>query len=124
MDDPRGVASPLVDSEERLAMKRQVFAPMALALTLLAFGASASAQQASVSPNDIQRLQDQAYQAGSDITRLRSSDPNLASRLEDELDELRDEIVYLKVKARKEATVSRSEYTDLRDRLQELRSRA
>jgi TolA-binding protein len=105
-------------------MKRQVMAPVALLVTLLAFAAPASAQQSSVSPNDIQRLQDQAYQAGSDVSRLRSNDPNLASRLEDELDELRDEIVYLKVKARKDGNVSRTEYTDLRDRLQDLRSRA
>ena len=90
---------------------------------VLAIASSAAAQQ-SASTNDIQRLQDQAYQAGSDISRLRSSDATLASRLDDELDELRDEIVYLKVKARKEGSVSRSEYSDLRDRLQDLRSRA
>lgn len=87
--------------------------------------ASSAAAQSSVSANDIQRLQDQAYQASTDVSRLRASDATLASRLEDELDELRDEIVYLKVKARKEGgSVSRAEYTDLRDRLQDLRSRA
>jgi hypothetical protein len=83
----------------------------------------AQAQQ-TVNAGDIQRLQDQAYQAGGDVSRLRTSDPNLASRLETELDDLRDEIVYLKVKMRKEGTVNRTEYSELRDRLQDIRGRA
>jgi hypothetical protein len=82
------------------------------------------AQQQSVSNNDIQRLQDQVYQASTDISRLRTTDSSLASRLETELDDLRDEVTYLKVKLRKEGTVSRTEYSDLRDKLQEVRSRA
>ena len=90
---------------------------------LLALATVAQAQQ-SVNAGDIQRLQDQAYQAGGDVSRLRSSDPNLASRLETELDDLRDEIVYLKVKMRKEGTVNRTEYSELRDRLQDIRGRA
>ncbi len=90
---------------------------------LLALAPLAQAQQ-SVNAGDIQRLQDQAYQAGGDLSRLRSSDPNLASRLETELDDLRDEIVYLKVKMRKEGTVNRTEYSELRDRLQDIRGRA
>jgi hypothetical protein len=73
---------------------------------------------------DIQRLQDEVYQAGTDVTRLRSSDPSAAARLQDELDELRDEVIYLKVKLRKENNVTRSEYADVRDRIQNLRSRA
>jgi len=90
---------------------------------VLALATLAQAQQA-VNAGDIQRLQDQAYQAGGDVSRLRTSDPNLASRLETELDDLRDEIVYLKVKMRKEGTVNRTEYTELRDRLQDIRGRA
>ena len=86
--------------------------------------ASVAAAQQSVSSSDVQRLQDQVYQAGSDIGRLRGSDASLASRLETELDDLRDEVVYLKVKLRKDGTINRSEYSDLRDRLQELRTRA
>ena len=103
-------------------MTRQFLVRAALFAALLGAGAPASAQ--SVSTNDIQRLQDQAYQAGSDVSRLRPSDSTLAARLQDELDELRDEIAYLKVKLRKEGTVERREYTDLRDRLQDVRSRA
>jgi hypothetical protein len=80
--------------------------------------------QQSVSTNDIQRLQDQVFQASGDVSRLRSTDSSLASRLETELDDLRDEVIYLKVKLRKEGSVNRTEYTDLRDRLQDIRSRA
>ena len=94
-----------------------------IAASLLSVAGVAAAQQ-SVSSTDIQRLQDQAYQAGSELGRLRSTDSALASRLETELDDLRDEVVYLKVKLRKEGTVNRTEYADLRDRLQEFRTRA
>lgn len=94
-----------------------------VAAALLAFATAASAQQG-VSSSDIQRLQDQVYQASSDVSRLRSTDRALASRLETELDELRDEVIYLKVKLRKEGTVDRSEYAALRDRLDDVRSRA
>jgi hypothetical protein len=80
--------------------------------------------QTTTSSNDIQRLQDEIYQASSDISRLRSSNPSTASRLQDELDELRDEVTYLKVKLRKEGNVPRSDYADLRDRIQSLRTRA
>lgn len=102
-------------------MKRELF--VRVAFLVLALGMTVSAQQ-SVSATDIQRLQDQAYQASGDVSRLRSTDANLASRLEDELDDVRDEIVYLKVKMRKDGNVSRNEYSDLRDRLQDIRSRA
>ena len=105
-----------------MTMKKRLIALSALVIAL-AFGAPVSAQQ-SVSTTDIQRLQDQAFQAGTEVSRLRSSDPDLAARLETELDDLRDEIVYLKVKIRKEGSISRTEYSDLRDRLQDVRSRA
>jgi len=104
-------------------MTAQAWLRTTIAATVLAMASTAGAQQ-SVSSSDIQRLQDQVYQAGSDVTRLRSSDATTASRLETELDDLRDEVVYLKVKMRKEGTVNRSEYSELRDRLQDLRSRA
>ena len=95
----------------------------AIATGILAFATVAAAAQQSISSADIQRLQDQVYQAGNELSRLRSNDVSLASRLETDLDELRDEVIYLKVKMRKEGSVNRSEYADLRDRLQDLRSR-
>jgi hypothetical protein len=102
-------------------MRRELF--VRAAFLVLALGITVSAQQ-SVSATDIQRLQDQAFQASSDVSRLRSTDANLASRLEGELDDVRDEIVYLKVKMRKDGNVNRNEYSELRDRLQDIRSRA
>jgi hypothetical protein len=104
-------------------MTAQTWLRTTIAAGILAIAGVAAGQQ-SVSSSDIQRLQDQAFQAGSEVSRLRSSDAALASRLETELDGLREEVVYLKVKLRKEGTVNRSEYSDIRDRLQELRSRA
>ena len=93
------------------------------AIALVALLPSAAAAQ-SVTTAEIQRLRDDVYQAGTDVSRLRQSSPDAASRLQADLDELHDEVTYLKVKLRKEGTVSRSEYADLRDRIQALRSRA
>ena len=90
-------------------------------LTALLFAAPASAQ--TVTTSDIQRLQDQVYGAGTDISRMRGNDDTM-SRLQDELDELRDEVVYLKVKLRKDGSVNRREFADVRMRLQQLRARA
>ena len=68
--------------------------------------AAPAAAQTTVGTADIQRLQDDVYQASSDISRLRSSNPADASRLQDDFDTLREEVIYLKVKLRKEGSVS------------------
>jgi hypothetical protein len=98
----------------------------ALILTIVVlFGSAATlAAQVSMTPADIQRLQDSVYDAGVDVSRLRGRDANLADSLQRELDELREEVIYLKVKLRKESKVSRTEYSDVRDRLDRLRSEA
>ena len=96
----------------------------ALVMTVALFAPAAAYAQASVTSSDIQRLQDDIYQASSDLSRLRSSDPAAASSLQGELDDLRDEVIYLKVKLRKEGTVPRADYTNVRDRISTLRSRA
>lgn len=93
----------------------------ALAL-VAAVALPASAQN--VTTSEIQRLQDQVYQAGTDVSRLRSTNPEMAARLQGELDDLREEVVYLKVRMRREGNVSRNDFTDVRDRIQEVRSRA
>jgi len=80
--------------------------------------------QSSVTPADIQRLSDLAYDVGNEVSRLRSRDQALADRLEPQLDDLRDEVVYLRVKLRKEGFVSRGEYGDVRARIESLRSQA
>ncbi len=104
------------------AKTTRTFVTALLALCLIA--PPAAGQQTGVSNADIQRLQDELYQAGADVSRLRTTNASEASRLQDELDTLRDEVIYLKVKLRKESNVSRREYTDLRDQLQDFRSRA
>jgi TolA-binding protein len=108
-------------------MSGQRFLKAILVASALMLAVPAGAQQSgtqTVSNSDVQRLQDDVYQAGSDIARLRSTDANAAARLQDELDDLRDEVTYLKVKMRKEGSVSRSDYADVRTRLQDVRSRA
>ena len=94
-----------------------------LALIILTVPALAQ-QSGSVTQVDIQRLQDNVYQATTDVSQLRSRDANRASQLQTELDDLRDEVTYLKVKLRKERSLQRTEYADLRDRIEDLRTRA
>ncbi len=96
---------------------------VAVAACALAIAAPGRAQT-TVTSSDIQRLQDDVYQASGEISRMRSGDTTAASRLQGQLDDLRDEVVYLKVKLRKEGSVSASEYQDVRSRLQDLRSQA
>jgi hypothetical protein len=92
----------------------------ALVVTVLA--APALAQN--VTQVEIQRLQDNIYQASTDVSQLRSRDASRATQLQTELDELREEVVYLKVKLRKERSLARTEYADVRDRIEDLRTRA
>ena len=77
-----------------------------------------------VSQSDIQRLQDNVFEAGTDIQQLRSRDATRASQLQSQLDDLRDEVIYLKVKLRKDGTLGRTEYSTVRDRIEDLRSEA
>ena len=96
----------------------------ALTALLVAGLAAPVAAQQNVTQVDIQRLQDNVYQASTDVSQLRSRDASRANQLQAELDELRDEVVYLKVKLRKERSLVRSEYADVRDRIEDLRTRA
>jgi TolA-binding protein len=109
------------ESEEVMTAQRFMKAILVVSALMLAMPVEG---QMTVSTADIQRLQDEVYQASTDISRLRSADASTVTRLQEELDELRDEVTYLKVKLRKDGTVSRAEYSELRDRLQDLRSRA
>jgi len=99
---------------------------MMMLMLLLVFAVPAAAQtaygtQSTVTSSDIQRLQDQVYDASHDIARMREGDRD---RLQSQLDDVRDEVVYLKVKMRKEGSVNRADYNDVRDRLQNIRSEA
>jgi hypothetical protein len=86
------------------------------------YGSSQSS--ASVTTADIQRLQDQVYDASNEVSRLRSRDQVLADRLQNQLDDARDEVIYLRVKMRKEGSVSRTDYNDVRTRVDGIRSQA
>src|SRR5205814_9529979 len=97
---------------------------LVLALALSAGSARPAFAQGDSSSADIQRLQDNIYEAARDIAQLRGRDATLASQLQSELDEARDEATYLKVKARKRETIAQSEYADLRDKVENIRSRA
>src|SRR5688572_10836592 len=96
--------------------------PALTALLLAACATVASAQQ--VTQNDITRLQDNIYQASTDLSELRTRDAVRASQLQSELDELREEVIYLKVKLRKEGSLVRADYADVRDRIADLRTQA
>jgi hypothetical protein len=100
-------------------------AAIVLALALIAsFSGAASAQTNVTTSAEIQRLQDNVYEASRDVTQLRSRDSVLASQLQGELDDARDEAVYLRVKLRKNERIDRSEYLELRDRIDAIRTRA
>jgi hypothetical protein len=103
----------------------------AMTAMMLAFALPATAQRTtqtqrtaqSVTSTDIQRLQDQVYEASGDVYRMRANQ-DAVTRLQNDLDDLRDEVVYLKVKLRKEGSVNRNDFDDVQNRLQDLRSRA
>jgi hypothetical protein len=99
-------------------------APAALVL-LMAMPAAAQTRRdmrdRPVTADDIQRLQDEVYDTGNEVSRLRSRDPERADRLQHQLDDLRDEVAYLKVKLQKEGSVSRDDVHDTGARIAELR---
>ena len=99
-------------------------AALAAVLAACLAAPAAAAQVSTVTQNDVQRLQDNVYQASADVTQLRSRDTSRAGQLQTELDDLREEVIYLKVKLRKEGSLTRSEYADVRDRIEDLRTRA
>ena len=76
----------------------RVLASALAAVIAVTLCASPAAAQQTVTPSDIQRLQDNILQATTDISQLRSRDATQANQLQGELDDLRDETIYLKVK--------------------------
>jgi hypothetical protein len=86
-------------------------------LTVLFLLPTPGSAQTAMTNADVQRLEGELTQAGSELSRLRASDPTLAGRLDPEYDEIREEVIYLKVKLRKEGNVARSEYHETRDRI-------
>ena len=108
---------------------KTILRPAALVLALASpvwaqTGGYGSNQGSNVTSADIQRLQDQVYDAGNEVSRLRSRDQALADRLQSQLDDLRDEVIYLRVKMRKEGSVSRSEFSTVRTQVESVRAEA
>src|SRR4030095_11835657 len=97
---------------------------LALALSIGPAQPAVAQINTAVTVTDVQRLQDDIYDATRDITQLRSRDSVLASQLERDLDDVRDDIGYLKVKLRRNESIARSEFSDVRDRIDNIRSRA
>jgi hypothetical protein len=105
-------------------MKLSRLAGLAAVLALCLGVSGSAAAQSNVTSADVQRLQDNIYDASRDISQLRSRDQTLASQLQAELDDTRDDVTYLKVKLRRNEPVARSEYSDVRDKIENIRSRA
>jgi hypothetical protein len=97
---------------------------MTAIVALIFAGAYSARAQTAVTTDDIQRLQDNLYDATRDVTELRSRDAALATGLQAELDALRDETTYLRVKLQRNETVTRGDYSDLRARIEDVRARA
>lgn len=95
----------------------------AIAIAVFVMLPSLGAAQTTVTSADIQRLQDDIYQAGADLSRQRGTQSD-TGQLQADLDDLRDEVIYLKVRLRKEGRVPRAEYVDVRDRIAAVRARA
>jgi hypothetical protein len=100
------------------------FAGILAASLMLAGAARPARAQNAVTSADIQRLEDNIFNASRDIEIARARDTAFAVRLQGELDDARDETMYLKVKLRKNEPIARREYSDLRDRIETIRSRA
>src|SRR3954471_2268362 len=105
--------------------------PMALVVAMASPAAAQYDQQSASGSNrqtvtsaEIQRLQDQVYDASNEVSRLRSRDQALADRLQSQLDDARDETIYLRVKMRREGSVTRSDYNDVRTHVDSIRSQA
>jgi hypothetical protein len=95
-----------------------------LVLALAAGVPVAVGAQMSVTTADVQRLQDNIYDASREIGQISGRDSALMSQLQVELDDARDEAIYLKVKLRKSEPIAQREYTDLRSKIEDIRSRA
>jgi len=100
------------------------YARRGMLVLALAAGMPGAAAAQGITTADVQRLQDNIYDAAREVGQIGSRDASLKSQLQSELDEARDEATYLKVKLRKNEQIAQVEYTDLRGKIEYIRSRA
>ena len=106
-------------------MRMMRFAGQLMLVLALAAGVSGVVgAQTRVTTADVQRLQDNIYDASREISQIRGRDTTLVSQLQTELDDARDEATYLKVKLRKNEPIAQRDYSDLRSKIEYIRSRA
>src|SRR5439155_15642229 len=103
------------------------FGGLAVLILSIALGSvqpAAAQLRSSITTSDLQRLQDNIYDAQRDVSQLRARDASLASQLQAELDEARDDATYLKVKLPRNEPIATIDYSEVRDRNENLRRRA
>ncbi len=96
---------------------------LAFSLVIGPYGITGYAQ-ASVTRTDIGRLEDALFEAGTDVSQLRTGDAALAQQLRPRLDLLREEVTYLRVSLRKGEPVTWRSYLEVRDGIDDVRRRA
>lgn len=108
----------------RRYLDRTTFAVLiatALALGVVGIGLSA---QSTVTASDLERLRDDVFEAGTDLSRLRTGDATLLKALRANLDALRAEVAALEGRLHRGQSVPDAEYVAVRDQLQAVRRTA
>ena len=90
----------------------------------LAVSCAAAQRPPEVTPADVQRLQDDIFEAATDLARLRTGDAVLLGELRARLNEIRDDVASLDARVRRRPAPTRAEYVAIRNRLDEVRRRA
>lgn len=95
----------------------------ALAVAVHALVAGVTAQE-TASAADIQHLRDAAFEARTDLARLRTGDAVLLKELRAELDAIRDRITDFEARLKSAEAVPRGDYIAARNRIADVRRRA
>ena len=82
------------------------------------------AAQATWTQQDVERLRHDVFEAGTDLSRLRTGDAALQKALRADLDTLRARVADLEQRVRSGHAVTRADYLEVRDRLQAVRRAA
>jgi len=94
-----------------------------LIAALVSLAAVSVAAQVAVSNVDVQRLEEDVQQAGTELAAARGSRPAEGDALERELTEIAEDTIYFKVSVRRGDNVRRADFLAVRDRLEEVRGR-